>query len=399
MNILIITPFYSVECRPDLFQDTSVVHYFAKYWTKNNRVKVLNIYPHSYKNIKHFLSPKLFNYYCKGFQFEKDGVSVQITEVQKYPGQKSNYSKLQTAHIIKQFKNFIINSEFVPDVIVIHVPTYSVSFLDKIRKELGVKIPTIGVIHQTDIDEINNRKGMLDFLNNNFDHLYCRSNGIYNKLLKFNIKPLSNTVINSGIPLQSAYSVRTDNIKEGSLKVLYVGKLIKRKNVDKIIDAVKTLEKKDIKLRIIGTGAEEKKLRHIVQEYNIEDKVAFLGQRTRSEVLSEMAKSDVFCMPSINETLGLTYLESMSVGCVPIGTRGEGVDGIIINGFNGFLVNSNNIIAELVELFDNLIVKSKTDYIELSANAKQTVLDYEEEKCAMDYLEVLNDVVRQNKYK
>lgn len=136
-----------------------------------------------------------------------------------------------------------------------------------------------------------------------------------------------------------------------------------------------------------------------MQEYNIEDKVAFLGQRTRSEVLSEMAKSDVFCMPSINETLGLTYLESMSVGCVPIGTRGEGVDGIIINGFNGFLVNSNNIIAELVELFDNLIVKSKTDYIELSANAKQTVLDYEEEKCAMDYLEVLNDVVRQNKYK
>ena len=52
MKILIITPFYYIEGRPDLQHDTNAIHYFAKYWSYDNEVKVLNVYPHSYKDLK-----------------------------------------------------------------------------------------------------------------------------------------------------------------------------------------------------------------------------------------------------------------------------------------------------------------------------------------------------------
>ena len=47
-------------------------------------------------------------------------------------------------------------------------------------------------------------------------------------------------------------------------------------------------------------------------------------------------------MVSENETLGLVYLEVMAQGCIPVGSRGEAIDGIIVDGRNGFLVNPNN---------------------------------------------------------
>ena len=57
-----------------------------------------------------------------------------------------------------------------------------------------------------------------------------------------------------------------------------------------------------------------------------------------------LGQSDVFVLPSVNETFGMVYLEAMSQGCIPIGTSGEGIDGIIENGKNGYLCDRNNFV-------------------------------------------------------
>lgn len=51
-----------------------------------------------------------------------------------------------------------------------------------------------------------------------------------------------------------------------------------------------------------------------------------------------MLASDCFIMISKNEAFGLVYLEAMSAGCITIASRGEGFDGVIIHGVNGFYV-------------------------------------------------------------
>ena len=49
-----------------------------------------------------------------------------------------------------------------------------------------------------------------------------------------------------------------------------------------------------------------------------------------------MEESDVFAMVSSPETFGLVYIEAMAKGCVTIGSKGEGIDGVIVNNENGF---------------------------------------------------------------
>lgn len=63
---------------------------------------------------------------------------------------------------------------------------------------------------------------------------------------------------------------------------------------------------------------------------------------TREQTLEEFRKAEVFVMISSPETLGLVYLEAMSQGCVAIGSRNEGIDGILVDGKNGYLVESGN---------------------------------------------------------
>ena len=50
-----------------------------------------------------------------------------------------------------------------------------------------------------------------------------------------------------------------------------------------------------------------------------------------------MKDADVFIMLSKPETYGLVYVEAMANGCITVASRGEGFDGIIENGKNGFL--------------------------------------------------------------
>jgi len=49
-------------------------------------------------------------------------------------------------------------------------------------------------------------------------------------------------------------------------------------------------------------------------------------------------RSDVFIMPSFYEALGCVYLEAMAMKLPTIGVKGQGIDEIIVNGTNGFLV-------------------------------------------------------------
>lgn len=78
--------------------------------------------------------------------------------------------------------------------------------------------------------------------------------------------------------------------------------------------------------------------------------------------LNEMPKvyrgSDVFVLPSENETFGQVFIEAMSCGLPVIGTKVGGIPEIISDAYNGYLVpiNDSSILAQKIEklLNDNL---------------------------------------------
>ena len=394
MKILIITPFYYIEGRPDLKHDTNAIHYFAKYWSDNNEVKVLNVYPHSYKDAKRYISKKNRKYYKNGYVFVKDNVEICIAEVQKLPGQKGDYNFWQCQHIIGIFKRWIDCNSFCPDVILIHVPSYAYKYMEKIRKYIGKKIPIIGILHKTDIEELERNCKLKRFFENSFQEIYARSHGIRRKAGLLGLKNLKQDIIQSGIPLEQSEGKSAPYTIDTQLKIIFVGKLIPLKNVDKIIDAITRINNEKIRLEIVGSGIEEKKLKQLVKDCGIQNQVEFVGKLQRELVFEHMANANLFCMPSYPETLGLTYLEAMSVGCVPIGSQGEGIDGIIIDGKNGYLVTPSNVVNDLIEKIELYCQLSNSDRKQISENAKATVMKLDESVCAECYLGIIRRSIR-----
>ncbi|MBQ3011730.1 MAG: glycosyltransferase, partial [Oscillospiraceae bacterium] len=91
----------------------------------------------------------------------------------------------------------------------------------------------------------------------------------------------------------------------------------------------------------------------LAQELGIAERVEFRGRVKRNEVLAEMGKADCFAMASSPETFGLTYLEAMACGCYTIGSKGEGIDGVLNDRENGVLVTPGSVeeMAAALELY------------------------------------------------
>lgn len=129
--------------------------------------------------------------------------------------------------------------------------------------------------------------------------------------------------------------------------VIQVGNLVASKHNDFTIHAVARLKESypDITLTVVGDGPERKRLENLCSELGLDDTVRFLGRLPNPDTLEEMARAQLFVMPSYPEGLGIVYLEAMASGCVAIGTEGEGISGVITSGENGFLVPRDNVDA------------------------------------------------------
>ena len=130
-------------------------------------------------------------------------------------------------------------------------------------------------------------------------------------------------------------------------RILSVGTLCKRKCMDTSIEAFAEIAKDypDATLRIIGIGDEEAALRAQADRLGLRDRVLFLGGMEHAAVMEEMARADIFVLPSWGEGFGIVYIEAMAAGCVTIGSRDEGIAGTIRDGENGFLVPAGDAAA------------------------------------------------------
>lgn len=108
-------------------------------------------------------------------------------------------------------------------------------------------------------------------------------------------------------------------------------------------------------LTVFGDGPERATLEHIIAAYGMESRVTLTGVIPHADVLRLMADSDAFLMPSYNEGFGIVYLEAMAAGCVAVGSQGEGISDLIVDGENGYLVPAGDIAA-LIPVMRTLLI-------------------------------------------
>ena len=151
--------------------------------------------------------------------------------------------------------------------------------------------------------------------------------------------------------------------------VLFVGNLIKRKNVGALLEA-KKIAKSDYYLVIVGDGPLSKKLRKKVEDENIPD-VIFTGSRT--DVENIIPNCDFLVLPSFSESFGLVLIEALACGKPVIGSDVGGISEII-NDDVGLLVNPNDV-SSISNSIDKL-VDNEDLRVSLSRNARNRAKDF-----------------------
>ena len=162
--------------------------------------------------------------------------------------------------------------------------------------------------------------------------------------------------------------------------VLFVGNLIKRKNVESLLKA-KKIANSDYYLVIVGDGPQSKKLKQKVRDDNIHD-VIFTG--SRDDVEKIIPSCDVLILPSFSESFGLVLIEALACGKPIIGSNVGGITEII-NDDVGFLINPNKL-SSIAKAIDNIVNDDKLRD-KLSSNARARAIDFSEVK--IPYSEVL----------
>ena len=155
--------------------------------------------------------------------------------------------------------------------------------------------------------------------------------------------------------------------------ILTVGNLIPLKGHDATIKAFSKVAKEDSKVKLIiaGDGELKEGLIKLTEDLGIKDRVEFKGYIPYEEIAKLMRNACLYCMPSWFEALGCVYLEAMASGIPTIGCIGNGIDEIIKDGVNGFLVEKDDTekMAEIMR---------KAIHGELDSIAKQGLKDVKE---------------------
>ncbi|ALV63873.1 LPS biosynthesis RfbU related protein [Thermococcus sp. 2319x1] len=138
--------------------------------------------------------------------------------------------------------------------------------------------------------------------------------------------------------------------------IIFVGRLIKEKNVDLLLRAVEIVKNNvpDLKVLIIGEGPEKERLVSLASVLKLSQNVKFLGfLRDYEEVISYLKSSKVFVLPSKREGFGIVVLEANASG-LPVITLNYPMNAskdLIIHGYNGFISSSTpSSLAEYIEI-------------------------------------------------
>ena len=147
------------------------------------------------------------------------------------------------------------------------------------------------------------------------------------------------------------------------LRLLYVGRVCKRKNLVSTVKAIELLQGRgfEVQYTVVGKIVDKAVFRRIQNK----PFVNYHSPKGKEELIEVYRENDIFIMPSVTETFGLVYPEAMSQGLPIIYTKGQGFDGQFSEGTVGYHVRSNDprdiadrtmdVVAQYEEISKNCI--------------------------------------------
>lgn len=164
--------------------------------------------------------------------------------------------------------------------------------------------------------------------------------------------------------------------KNKRIKLIWVGRFLKLKHPENAVLLAAYLMKKgyDFQLNMVGSGAEEEKIRNLINEKGVEGYIVLHGSVQAKRVPEFMRESSIFIFTSNREEgWGVVLNEAMNSGCAIVANKQIGsVPYLIKDGFNGFIYDNDikDLCLKVEELFCNEKLRNQ-----FALNAYKTIID------------------------
>lgn len=176
-----------------------------------------------------------------------------------------------------------------------------------------------------------------------------------------------------------------DNCKDNKMKLLYVGRITKEKNLDSLITFIEKY-KDEFSLSLVGDGCYLNEIKNKISKLKLDNNIICHGKIDKKKLNYYYNTHDIFIQPSTSETMGFVTLEAMATKCCVVGKYACGTKDIIKSGKNGFLYNNDE------ELYNYLLLLKQNNTIkqQLQDTAYNETLKYTLDNYSM---ELLNDII------
>lgn len=141
------------------------------------------------------------------------------------------------------------------------------------------------------------------------------------------------------------------------LKLVYVGRLVREKNVIALFDCLSLLPPELYEFDCVGYGAQWDALQQYAYTVcNLDpQRVRFHHKPHEAALVTFYTQADLFLFPSTTDTQGLVLAEAMARGTPVLALDGPGQRAIIRDGYNGYLVATAQAMAAcIVQLAHNI---------------------------------------------
>lgn len=399
-NILFLTTMYPDPLRPG----TDVCHYYTREWVKmGHKVIVVNLrsmFPRIFTDAARMF-PKLAHRYIGNhvemdrnmnvIEHQVDNVHAYSMPVFKYiPHGK--YPKRSIMKTVNTVEAICKKREFEPDALIGHFfnPTTEVVYE---LKKLHPNAKSCIVFHEGPMGMqkhySRNAKEILD----SYDIIGFRHKTMGEWFENAFGKLKKTFVCYSGTKptyLETPFSCKKEFTDGPIKKFLYVGQFTYNKCVGENIKALhQAYPEGDFHLTCVGSGGTAlDDIKQYIQQEHLQDNVTFAGQIDRDAIIRYYDENECFIMISKSEAFGLVYLEAMSRGCICVGTKGQGIDGVIIDGENGFLCKGGDS-QELQCIIEKINALPASEKQRLSENARHKAEELSDYNVAKYYIETV----------
>lgn len=188
-------------------------------------------------------------------------------------------------------------------------------------------------------------------------------------LEQMSIEPKILEVIPMGVDLQHRFTPNSD-MQRHQNELLFVGRLVPKKGLNYLLDALAILvrERSELRLSIVGFGPEESALKQQVMQLKLEKNVNFLGPLSQDKLPEMYHQATLFVAPFVRadngdqEGLPVALMEAIGCGCPAVVGHVAGIEDLLGEDITAIAVNPHQpqeLVTAILKALDEPMIAAE----------------------------------------